>query len=81
MEEGRSGALRLDRSEAETVAIVAHSTRVKPVTMLDIPADRLTQARQPIEDLDALPIPLRTPEMNAMREVNIAGSPPLSCDT
>lgn len=33
-----------------------------------------TPRRAPLTDLDALPFPLRTPELLAMREVNLAGS-------
>lgn len=35
---------------------------------------RLTSSRPPIDDLDSLPYPRRTPELLRMREVNIAGS-------
>ena len=34
----------------------------------------LSPSRSPLTDLDALPFPHRTPEMLAMREVNVAGS-------
>ncbi len=37
-------------------------------------APRLTASRPPIEDLDSLPYPRRTPELMRMREVNISGS-------
>ncbi len=37
-------------------------------------AARLTASRSPIEDLDSLAYPRRTPELLRMREVNIAGS-------
>lgn len=66
-----------DRRAVRSRQVPRGARDLSAVAGLALPTDtgsRLTAVRSLVDDLDSLPFPFRTPEMLAMREVNIAGS-------